>query len=380
MGRQREGTHIYRKDARGKEVLYARVQWTDENGKRRQKEKRAVNISSANQLIKKMLREIDDYGPESLDGDKMTFAQLAAHYKKHHLVPAQYVDGRKVAGMRSLASANTRWQVIKDFFGNKKLRSITYGDLERFKSVRINTRTQHGTPRSITSVNRELEVLRNMLNVAYREGWILRNPFTLGQPIIQKAHEKKRERILTLEEEKSLLAACTGRRFHLRPIAIMALDTGMRRGEILTLSWGDVDLKNGLITVQAFHSKTEQERTLKMTPRLNHELMTIYQAEPRKTDQSIFGIIDNVKKSFTSACKDAGIVGARFHDLRHTFASRLIRAGVSQAEVSRLLGHNNTRTTDRYININLETAERAAHALASLHPLMGPEPESALVN
>src|SRR5690242_9740460 len=118
MGRSRNGAIKYIDG-----IPYARVRWTDQNGKRKEKIKRADNASHANLLIKQMLREIDDYGPESLDAERMTFADLAEHYRTHHLIPAQYVDGKKIAGLRSLSSAVTNWECIKEYFGKKRLRS-----------------------------------------------------------------------------------------------------------------------------------------------------------------------------------------------------------------------------------------------------------------
>ena len=359
MGRSREGS-IVKKDG----AIYARVRWT-ENGTRREKSKKARNNTHARLLIKKMIRELDDFGSSSLDNERKAFDQLADLYEQDHMQPAQYVDGRKVSGLRSLHTQKYTLAVLREYFGKCKLRSITYGDIARFRTMRINTPTVHKKPRSITTVNRELEVLRNMLNYAFREGWILRNPFTSGPPLIQKAHEKKRERILTEEEEEFLLAACIGRRTHLKPIVICALDTGMRRGEIITLSWQDIDFDGRLINIKAYHTKTEQERTLGMTERLYDQLKALYTASSTKPDDPVFGIASNVKRSFGSACKAAGIEGLRFHDLRHTFATRLIERGVPAEIVSKLLGHNNLNTTTRYVNTNAQTARQAVEALES---------------
>jgi len=81
-------------------------------------------------------------------------------------------------------------------------------------------------------------MLRRMLTVAQREGWILRNPFAAGDSLISLADENKRERVLTREEEMKLLASCdTPQRAHLKTILICALDTGMRQGEIFSLRW-----------------------------------------------------------------------------------------------------------------------------------------------
>lgn len=361
MGRLKTGTVISRDG-----VPYARVQWTDETGNRRQKEKKAENRTHARRLIKSMLRELEDYGAQSLDADSMGFAELADFYEKHYIQPAKYVEGRKVSGLRSLHTQKYTIVILREHFGKRKLRSITYGDLTRFRLERINAPTIYNRPRSITTVNRELGVLRHMLNIAGREGWILKNPFMSGPPLIQKAHERKREKIVTLEEEEQLVAACTSRRTHLKPIIICALDTGMRRGEILTLSWSDVDFNQRLINIKAYHTKTEQERTLAMTDRLYEELRVLYDDSPKQPDKLVFGIEDNVKRSFGSACKVAGIEGLRFHDLRHTFATRLIERGVPGEVVSKLLGHNNILTTTRYINPNAQTARLAVDALESM--------------
>jgi integrase len=122
-------------------------------------------------------------------------------------------------------------------------------------------------------VNRELEKMRRLLNIAEREGWILRNPMRSGDPLISMADERKRERIVTREEELRLLGACENRyRKHLRPILICALDTGMRRGEIFGLKWSDVDFEERVLTIRAFNTKTMQERQVSLTTRLMIEL------------------------------------------------------------------------------------------------------------
>jgi integrase len=171
------------------------------------------------------------------------------------------------------------------------LRSITYADIASFRSTRLKTPTRTDVARydqelkdyekalkqkrkvdkpelrvtrSIASVNRELALLRPMLNVARREGWIITNPFELGEPLISVADEKKRERILTRQEETLLLQVCsTSRLKHLLPIIICALDTGMRKGEILSLRGRDVDFEHRVITVAAFNTKTMRARTVR---------------------------------------------------------------------------------------------------------------------
>jgi len=163
---------------------------------------------------------------------------LCDYFEKHYVKPAEYVDGRKIAGVRSLGTSKGRLNVLRDYFSSCRLRSITHGDVRQFRATRLAQGTRTKTQRTIASVNRELSMLRRMLTVAQREGWILRNPFAAGDSLISLADENKRERVLTREEEMKLLASCdTPQRAHLKTILICALDTGMRQGEIFSLRW-----------------------------------------------------------------------------------------------------------------------------------------------
>jgi integrase len=94
----------------------------------------------------------------------------------------------------------------------------------------------------------------------------------------------------------------------LRPIVIAALDTGMRRGELLSLKWGNVDFEHGLINIQAFNTKTMTERQVSMTGRLSQALNALYEQSTKDPERSVFGILSNVKRSFTAARMAAGLL------------------------------------------------------------------------
>jgi len=176
------------------------------------------------------------------------------------------------------------------------------------------------------------------------------------------------------------MAACdTPQRAHLKGILICALDTGMRQGEIFSLRWRDVDLENGLLTIQAFHTKTMKERQVAITTRLALELERLKASAPDNPKGLVFGIIDNVKRSFSGARSDAGLKDVRFHDLRHTAATRLVAAHILLSEVGRVLGHTQANTTYRYVNANVETVKRAAAALDMFNAEVIVQPELAEV-
>jgi len=364
---QRRGTILKRKARKkgGKDTWWARVIYVDpKTGKQHDLQRRADSKKHAGDLRDALLRDVEHTDGQAVKTERMTFVDLCKYFERHYVKEAEYVEGRKVAGVRSLATAKGQLSALKDHFGSRRLRSITHGDVRQFRSARLKQKTRSEGQRSIATVNRELSMLRRMFNVAQREGWILRNPFAAGDSLISAADEKKRERILTREEEAALLSKCESTsRTHLRGILICALDTGMRQGEIFSLRWRDVDFENGLLNIQAFHTKTIKERQVAMTARLTSVLEMLRASAPENPNGRVFGIHDNVKRSFTAARKDAGLQDVRFHDLRHTAATRLVGAHLPLPEVGRILGHSQANTTYRYVNANLETAKRAAAAL-----------------
>lgn len=170
---------------------------------------------------------------------------------------------------------------------------------------------------------------------------------------------------MSFDEERRLLEVCKGRRSHLKPLITTATDTAMRRGELFKLQWRDVNFEKNLITVQATNSKTEKERVIGMTPRVRVELNRLWELSPKKLNISVFGITDTIKTAWKSACKEAEIDGLRFHDLRHTATTRLIRAGVPHTEVMKITGHTQIKTFLRYLNLTNESISASINLLSA---------------
>ncbi len=347
----------------GKRELYAVFSYK-EGGKWKQVWRIADSVADAKDKYQKLAAQFSNHGEQVFESERVTFEQLADYYEKTYLIPPQYVDGRKVAGLRGYYEQRLFLRTLREYFVKRKLKDITRGEIERFKAKRLATPTKLGGQRAIASVNRELALLSRMLKVAQTERWLINNPFGAAGSLISLADEKKRERILTREEEERLLAACTGRRARIKPIVIMALDTGMRRGELIKLKWEDLDFEERLIHVKAFNTKTMQERWLAMTPRVERHLLALYEASDKQPDALVFGILSSVKKAFMSARKLAGLPDVRFHDLRHTAATRLVEGKIPTPQVGRILGHTQANTTYRYVNANVETARRVADVFA----------------
>lgn len=347
-----------------KTEIFALVTWTDTTtGKRVQRKKKASNRVEAKRLLRKMLGEMENHGTQTFDSDRMTFSELADKYADVHITEAKFINGRKVSGLRNTRDPMKFLQTLIDHFGKVRIRAITHGDIIRFKNTRLNEPTIKGTQRSMASVNRELEVLRSCLNFAVRNQWMPINPFSQGKGVISKAQEVSRERVLSKAEEQRLLEVCNGKRAHLKSILITALDTGLRRNELFTLTWADVNFEERLVTVQAMNAKTLKMRQVPMSQRVYEELRKLYEASTKDHKQRVFGIEDTIKRSFHTACRLAGIEGFRLHDCRHTFITRLIQAGLQPLEVMRLSGHSQVNTMYKYLNVEASTFSKAIVAL-----------------
>jgi integrase len=161
------------------------------------------------------------------------------------------------------------------------------------------------------------------------------------------------------------MAQLTRRRKHLYPLVALALGTGMRRGELLNLSWRHVDFLRGVIHV--VNTKTARDRIIPMSHSVREVLIEQRQTQEgdlvfasrriakRRMDE---GLVD-VKKGFVAACIDAGIADFHFHDLRHTFATRLGDAGCNVTTIARLLGHSNIQMSMRYTHASDDTLRNA---------------------
>ncbi|MDQ3131982.1 MAG: site-specific integrase [Acidobacteriota bacterium] len=370
MARMNNGT-VKQKDG----LFYPRVRWTDEDGKDRDyKLKPARTEPAAWKAVIAKKKELETGGAKAVDSAKMKFSELAEAYRKARLYPAKIVNGKKVGGVKSLVPMLCSLQSLTKYFGNNRIQSIRHSDLEAFKQKRLETPTIHGKQRAIASVNRELELARAIFKFAIQERLIVISPF-VGMAIIAKEAETRRERILSDEEESRLLAACRKpdkygkryRRLHLIPLLIAAWDTAARRGELMSLTWENVNFEAGhygTITVIASKCKTERERTIGMTPRLRDALLELWEQSVRIPNDFVFGYKSTPKTAFMSACTDAGIKDYRWHDGRHTATTRMMEAMPNAELVKKITGHTQSSTFERYYNPSTTTITSVAEALA----------------
>lgn len=244
-----------------------------------------------------------------------------------------------------------RLRKLNGFFKDTELRSIKPSMVRMFRAWRLEEGNSEST------CNRYLSLLKKMFNFAIEEGYADENPVRKVRFFSEENTLK--EQVLTGEEERRLLdesSEC------LRPIVIMALNTGMRRGEILNLGWKSVNLAKRVIAVEK--TKSGKMRFVPINDVLYEELLRL--RRENKNEESVFPF-RSVRTAFENACRRAGLK-IRFHDLRHTFATRLVEKGVDIVTVQSLLGHHSISVTQRYTHSCDERKKQAVELLSRTEP------------
>lgn len=343
MSRSIEGSIYRTKD--GKD-WFARLRYTDCDGARREKKRVCKTHGQAKNKLKELRDEIDRE-----ISDRKTYREIDRFFRSEYLHEAKYANGLKISGFRQNLKIIERYlDIALDHFGDSFIDEITYGDLESYKKKVANTPTIQNRQRSMADVNQNLRRVRRLLSVAVEQGWLAVNPFTRGKGLITVSHEVERTRIISADEEKLLIAACSGPRAHLLPMVIFALDTAARKGEIEAVTWFDVNFESRSIRVKNKSSVALSTRLVPMTNRVADSLR-----ELRKYAHTSSGLVFNLgdfKRAWKGACKSAGLDDLHFHDLRHTAITRMLEKGISPPLVMKISGHTQQKTFLRYVNQN----------------------------
>jgi integrase len=281
-------------------------------------------------LAKVRVKIIEGRFFDTLEEQSRTFAEMMDRYEKEHVV--------KKASQRTYKGYIKN---MRPFFGQLTLAEVTPNRIVQYKAKRYAEGVKPAT------INRELAIMKNAFNIAIREWeWCRENP--VRRVSMEKEHNQ-RDRWLTDQEETRILEACP---VWLREIVTFALHTGMRMGEILSLTWEGVDLFRKTVTV--FRSKNGERRTIPVNQTVLDLLKGKVRVRPLKTNlvfcSKAMTPIEggHLRRAFRAALKAASVANFRFHDLRHTFATRLVQAGIDLYKVQRLLGHKSGLMTQRY--------------------------------
>jgi len=270
---------------------------------------------------------------------------------------------------REFASRYKRgWQeekyIVEEFaklFGETPLAQITTWQIEKWKGG-------HGKTLNLATVNRRLTVIKHMFKKATEWDLTKNNP---AAAVKRFTITSERTRFLSRDEIQRLLQECEKQVTSpwLLPLATLALNTGMRQGEQLSMKWENVSLERGSITI--IQSKTLRPKTIAINDEAREALNWL---QENRYGELLFmwpwgqpiGKV-TVYDAFKKACSAAGITDFHFHDLRHTFASHLVMAGVDLVTVKDLLGHKTINMTNRYTHL---AQEHKAQAVAKLSERM----------
>lgn len=254
--------------------------------------------------------------------------------------------------------AQVNLKTLLPVFGTKKLNEITAWHIEQYKKAR-----KEAGCAPIT-VNTEVIFLKTMLNKAVTWKKLAESP---GKEVKLFKTISQRTRFLSEEEEEAIVAVCSP---YLRRIVETGLLTGFRPRELTSLRPEDIDLDRNLITIAACYAKNGESRTLPIGPRLHAILQEALAARGNapavfvtRTGKPWGSIAYGVR--FLDACKRAGIPPCGPHTLRHTFASRLVMAGVDLRTVQELLGHKDIKQTMRYAHLSPHHTRAAIETLES---------------
>jgi len=250
-------------------------------------------------------------------------------------------------------------------FGDYKLCRVGPLDIETFKRQRAETKTKSGKVRTGIAINRELELLRAVLNKAKEWGYLDQNPFNRFSKSIMEPEDHGRVRYLEQNEIQALLSVAPE---YLKNIIKAALLTGLRKGDLLGLKWEDVDLEKGIL----FFNE-EKKRGRRQVKILNSDMIELLMKIRKGKSEYIFNSpvpkkkgekeyiaypdpdgrpLKDVARSFRTALKAAGIKDFHFHDLRHCSASLLAQRGVPLQVIQRHLGHSSISMTQRYSHLS----------------------------
>lgn len=252
--------------------------------------------------------------------------------------------------------------LMRDEIARHKLSALSPLVLAEWRDRRLAAGCSGGT------VNRELNIVSAVLNWARRELMIaVENPVA---SIRRPPPSKARDRRLEGDEEARLLAALEdhdgsakredGKRYRhgtrnpwIRPIVLLALETAMRRGELLSLTWDNIDLKRRIAYLP--ETKNGDARTVPLSSRA----VEVLQGLPRSIDGRVFPVTANALKiAFERAVRRAGIEDFHFHDLRHEATSRLAERLPNVIELAAVTGHKDLRMLKRYYHPRAEDLAR----------------------
>ena len=316
-------------------------------------------VGKSARYAKKLLAQREAEWEQKKYLDEIGESEQQVHYTFAELV-SWYLGLPVAKNKRSYDKDVQRSRYLLDYFGSMRADKIKPSMVESFQHEMLGRKTRRGKPYKPATVNRMLALLKRIFNLAIREDMVLKNPCW---KVSMLPENNERDRVLTAGELEKLINELAQ---HLIPIVLVGYYTGMRREEILGLTWKRVNMEIGFIDLEPENTKTSEPRRLyfndilwdvfekaRRIRGLHHDFVFTNKGRP----------IRHIRKGFNAACDRAGIENFLFHDLRHTFNTNMRRAGVDHTVIMKLTGHKTMAMFNRYNTVDKEDAQAAMRRL-----------------
>lgn len=260
-------------------------------------------------------------------------------------------------------SADYTIESLKRDFGHWykiRLQDFTPSMLDKWKSNKLRSGIKPIT------IKRCIAPLLAVFRKAFKEGVIQKNPLNIPLKDIIDVPTEDRVRFLKPQEDKALMDALPFSDDWFQCLVVLAKNTGMRRGELFTLTWQDIDLDEKEITVKATNAKSNKTRKVPLNQKAIDAVNSMCEIKKRREEsdrKELFSTnlvfpspqtgqkLITVKSAWKTLMKNSGITDFRFHDLRHHFASMLVKNGIGILVISKILGHYNISMTEKYAHV-----------------------------
>jgi integrase len=285
----------------------------------------------------------------------------------------------ELRGLRSWAQTKPHLEPVKVAFGDWRASQVTAAAIDDYITTRLATKTTRGTTTAPATVNRELANLGRALRLALERGTLS------AMPKIRRLREQNTR--LGFFERAELEAVVAALPDDLRDFTRFAYLTGWRKGEVTSLTWADVDRDGGVIRLRPEESKNGHGRTIAVEGDLKPLMERRWQARqlpgPNGTTRMAAHVfhrdgaaVGDIRKSWASACDEAGVSGRLFHDLRRSAIRNMVRAGVPERVAMTVSGHKTRSVFDRY---NIVSEDDLRRAMQKASDYVNAQPKTATV-